>query len=174
VGDFRFGCMDGSRHRDLGDIRRWKTVPLAPGSSSSADLANEASGLLGWLASASRALEKAAVEPAWAVDEAGLATAMALLGQLLSLTDRLEVTVTAEVLERDVAVLCAAASDGPDGRGLTDRELASTTKTATAPSTSTASPGTDDPHRTATTRPLGHLPNRDDPSGSTAALTAQY
>ncbi|HEY6743267.1 MAG TPA: hypothetical protein VI110_12985 [Lapillicoccus sp.] len=95
--------MDGSGHRDLGDIRRWKTLPSAPGPSSSADLGSDASGLLGWLASGSRALEKAAVEPAWAVDEACLATAMALLGQLRSLTDRLEVTVTAEVLTRGTA-----------------------------------------------------------------------
>jgi Domain of unknown function (DUF222) len=209
--------MDGSGHRDLGDIRRWKTLPpAAVGPSSSADLGSDASGLLGWLASGSRALEKAAVEPAWAVDEAGLATAMALLGQLRSLTDRLEISVTAEVLtrgtaqatglsaadwivdqqgtaaprpdprrvaavvrvaetttgrepggqvigeavqaavmpvrsaaqiarfvrdvkavadaevlERDVAVLTAAASDGPDGRGLTDRELASAIRYAT-------------------------------------------
>jgi hypothetical protein len=91
--------MDGSGHRDLGDIRRWKTLPpAAVGPSSSAHLGSDESGLLGWLASGSRALEKAAVEPAWAVDEFGLATAMALLGQLRSLTDRLEISVTAEVL----------------------------------------------------------------------------
>jgi hypothetical protein len=208
--------MDGSGHRDLGDIRRWKTLPPAPAPNSIPDVDSDAPGLLAWLASGTRALEKAGVEPAWAVDDAGLAVAMSLLGQLRSLTDRLEVTITSEVLtrgtadatglspvdwivdqqgsaaprpdprrvatvvrvaeagtsrepggqaicaavqagvlpvrsaaqiarfvrdvkpladpavlEQDVAVLCAAASDGPDGRGLPDRELAQAVRYAT-------------------------------------------
>jgi hypothetical protein len=213
----RLGCMDGSGHCDLGDIRRWKTLPAATGSRGVPEVGSHAPGLLAWLASGTQALEKAAVEPGWAVDETGLATAMSLLGQLRSLTDRLEVTVTSEVLtrgtaeptglstvdwivdrqgtaaprpdprrvttvvrvaeattgrepggpaineavqagvlslrsaaqiarfvrdvhavadpavlEQDVQVLSAAASDGPDGRGLTDRELAHAIRYATA------------------------------------------
>jgi hypothetical protein len=95
--------MDGSGHRDLGDIRRWKTLPPAPAPNSIPDVDSDAPGLLAWLASGTRALEKAGVEPAWAVDDAGLAVAMSLLGQLRSLTDRLEVTITSEVLTRGTA-----------------------------------------------------------------------
>jgi hypothetical protein len=100
--------MDGSGHRDLGDIRRWKAQPPAPALSCELPVGSDApgkdvfgsdapGGLVAWLASGTRALEKAGVEPAWAVDEAGLAAAMALVGQLRSLTDRLEVTVSSEV-----------------------------------------------------------------------------
>jgi hypothetical protein len=99
----RLGCMDGSGHCDLGDIRRWKTLPAATGSRGVPEVGSHAPGLLAWLASGTQALEKAAVEPGWAVDETGLATAMSLLGQLRSLTDRLEVTVTSEVLTRGTA-----------------------------------------------------------------------
>jgi len=74
------GVMDGSGHRDLGDIRRWKTLPPAPAPNSIPDVDSDAPGLLAWLASGTRALEKAGVEPAWAVDDAGLAVAMSLLG----------------------------------------------------------------------------------------------
>jgi hypothetical protein len=207
--------MDGSGHGDLGDIRRWKTLPPAR-PSDVPDVGSDAPGLLAELASGARALEKATVESAWAVDEQGLGTAMSLLGQLRSLTERLEVTVTSEVLtrgtadatelsavdwivdqqgtaaprpdprqvativrvaeastrpepggqaigeavragvmpvrsaaqiarfvrdvkpvadpdvlEQDVELLCAAASDGPDGRGLTDRELSQAIRYAT-------------------------------------------
>ncbi|HVD23866.1 MAG TPA: DUF222 domain-containing protein [Lapillicoccus sp.] len=43
-----------------------------------------------------------------------------------------EAVADPEVLEEDVQVLCGAASDGPDGRGLTDRELAHAIRYATA------------------------------------------
>ncbi|HEY6743266.1 MAG TPA: hypothetical protein VI110_12980, partial [Lapillicoccus sp.] len=52
-------------------------------------------------------------------------------GQIARFARDVKVVADAEVLERDVAVLCAAASDGPDGRGLTDRELASAIRYAT-------------------------------------------
>lgn len=199
--------IGSSGHARLGDVRRWKTQPA---SASRVDPGPEPEGgLLGFLAVSTRAAEKAVAEPAWAVDEPGLAAGMALIGELRSLVARVELALTSEVLTRgtaevsglsavdwlvdqqgstaprpdaravasvvrvaeaathrepggttiltrvqsgalplrsgaalarfvrdveaiadpelleaDVEILCSAASDGPDGRGLTDRELA--------------------------------------------------
>ena len=198
--------MGATGHARLNDVRRWKTLPASDPPVGPAAVPD--TGLLGFLEVSTRAAEKALAEPGWAVDEPGLAVGMALVGELRSLVDRIELALTSEVLTRgtadvsglsavdwlvdrqgssaprpdprtvasvvrvaeaaahrdpggttiltavqegslslrsgavvarfvrdvkaladpevveaDVQVLCGAASDGPDGRGLTDREL---------------------------------------------------
>ena len=199
--------MGATGHARLNDVRRWKTLSASAPQVDPAPAPD--TGLLGLLEVSTRAAEKALAEPAWAVDETGLEIGMALIGELRSLVDRIDLALTSEVLTRgtaevsglsavdwlvdrqgsaaprpdpravasvvrvaeaaaqrdpggstiwgavqggalslrsgaalarfvrdvkgladpevveaDVQVLCCAASDGPDGRGLTDRELA--------------------------------------------------
>ena len=68
-------------------------------------------------------------------------------------------------LEGDVAILCAAASDGPDGRGLGDRELARAVRYATALSRAAANGLERDEERLRQSRALWSGPG---PTGMTA------